>query len=94
MSGGRKPSAWKFQRRDRYNGPTFWACSLTDPSNHPYRAPGGLVIPLYESEADAVAVSPERAALTLAAFDALEREALRPIQDAKAAVRRKAKDAL
>ena len=30
----------------------------------------------------------------LATFDALEREAARPIQEAKAAIRRKAKDAL
>jgi hypothetical protein len=94
MAAGRKPAAWKFQRRDNYNGPTFWAFSETDPTNHSYRAPGGLIIPLYESEADSAAVSPARAALTLAAFDALEREAVRPIRDAKDAVRTAARKRL
>lgn len=48
-----KPSAWKFQRRDYYNMPAYWSVSISDPTNHPYRA-SGPIIPLYESTEDMI----------------------------------------
>jgi len=93
MSGSGKPSAWKFQRRDSYNGRVFWDVSLSDPTNHPYRI-GGPVVPLYESKADSETTSKSRADLTLAAFDALEREATAGLREAKTAVRMAARKRL
>ena len=93
MSGAGKPAAWKFQRRDSYNGPVYWDVSLSDPTDHPYRA-GGPVVPLYESAAEAETTSKARVELTLAAFDALEREATSELREAKAAVRMAARKRL
>lgn len=47
MIGQLTHAAWKFERRDHYNGPTYWDFASTDPTKHPYRI-GGPVIPLYE----------------------------------------------
>ena len=46
-----KPGGYKFQRRDSFNGPTVWDVSSHDPTNHPYRAPGGLIIPVAKTSA-------------------------------------------
>ena len=93
MSEAAKPAAWKFQRRDSYNGRVYWDVTLSDPTDHPYRA-GGPVVPLYESKAEAEATSKARVELTLAAFDALEREATSELREVKAAVRMAARKRL
>lgn len=94
MTANKKPAAYKFQRRDGFNGRIFWDVSLSDPTNHPYRVGSGLIVPLYESAADAATSCESRASLVLAAFDALEREVSKPLREAKAAIRTAARKSL